>query len=89
MRAGDALAVVRAYGCNLDRGRRAEWIRDCAGLIMAELVAILHIAMRRQEAIREPSGFREQRALWEADPSDIKRESIAEIMAELGIEVGS
>ena len=84
---GDLVALLRAYGCNMDRGRKAEWIRDCNGLVLGEVVVVLHCAMCRQQAIREPSGFRVALADWKAEEIGLRREIGAEIIAKLGLEV--
>jgi uncharacterized protein YdaU (DUF1376 family) len=82
---GDAIAVLTAYGCNMGRGRKAEWIRDSAGMQVGELATILWEAMRDGEPIREPSGLRARRASWQDLPLDDRRAIGSTAMAEIGI----
>lgn len=60
--AGDLLALVGAFGGNLDRGD--EWARDAAGQRIGTIAAVFDWRMASAQPIREPSGLRTALAEW-------------------------
>lgn len=85
IRSADALAVIGAFGGVRDDGRDREWRRDAAGLLILELAAILWVELGERHPVRQPSGLREARKRWEADPVEDRRETIAIAYADLGL----
>jgi hypothetical protein len=60
-RSDDPTLIFRAFRCNQEGQRGAEWSREVDGLTLYEMAAILYLAYCRKQPIREPSGFRAMR----------------------------
>jgi hypothetical protein len=81
----DALEVIAAFGGTRDAERDAEWTRDAAGMLIAELVAVLWLAQHDRRAIRQPSGLRKERDDWDRNPIEDKRDTVRLAFEQLGI----
>jgi hypothetical protein len=83
----DALEVIAEFGGTRDAERDIEWTRDAAGMLIAELVAVLWQAQQGRQSIRQPSGLRKERAEWDERPIEDKRAVVHLAFKQLGIPI--
>lgn len=85
IQAGDLLAVVAAFGGNLERGD--EWARDSAGQRIGTVAAVMDFEMAQGRPIREPSGLRKAIETWRAQPLEWRKRAAREFAEDIGLPV--
>lgn len=83
--AKDLLAIVAAFGGNIERG--PEWARDAAGRQFGIIATVFDLEMTKGNPIREPSRLRKALEGWDAQPPAWRRIAAREFAEEIGIPV--